>query len=111
MITASLLAGVDLAGGDPFLRARLTEFGSLIGLSFQVADDILDEVGEEENLGKNIGSDRELGKLTFISLFGLEEARLRLADLHHQAVLLLEPLGEKGLGLKALADYIVKRDR
>ncbi len=76
MITGSLLAGVDLAQGDPFLRARLTEFGSIIGLAFQVADDILDEVGEEASLGKDIGSDRELGKLTFVSLFGLEEARL-----------------------------------
>ncbi|MEA1921056.1 MAG: farnesyl diphosphate synthase [Pseudomonadota bacterium] len=111
MITGSLLAGVDLAQGDPFLRARLTEFGSVIGLAFQVADDILDEVGEEENLGKDIGSDRELGKLTFVSLFGLEEARLRLADLHRQALLLLEPLGEKADSLKALADYIVERDR
>ena len=111
MITGSLLAGVDLAQGDPFLRARLTEFGSVIGLAFQVADDILDEVGEEESLGKDIGSDRELGKLTFVSLFGLEEARLRLADLHRQALLLLEPLGEKAGSLKALADYIVERDR
>ena len=111
MITGSLLAGVDLAGGDVGLRSRLAEFGAIIGLAFQVADDILDEVGEEENLGKDIGSDRELGKLTFVSLFGLEEARLRLADLHHQALLLLESLGEKGLGLKALADYIVERDR
>lgn len=111
MITGSLLAGVDLAQGDPFLRARLTEFGSVIGLAFQVADDILDEVGEEESLGKDIGSDRELGKLTFVSLFGLEEARLRLADLHRQALLLLEPLGKKADSLKALADYIVERDR
>ena len=111
MITGSLLAGVDLAQGDPFLRSRLTEFGSVIGLAFQVADDILDEVGEEASLGKNIGSDRELGKLTFVSLFGLEEARLRLADLHRQALLLLEPLGGKAESLKALADYIVERDR
>ena len=111
MITGSLLAGVDLAEGDDRLRARLAEFGAVIGLAFQVADDILDEVGEEENLGKDIGSDRELGKLTFVSLFGLPEARQKLADLHRQAVLLLEPLGEKGWGLKALADYIVERDR
>ncbi len=111
MITGSLLAGVDLAQGDVSLRARLTEFGAVIGLAFQVADDILDEVGEEESLGKDIGSDRELGKLTFVSLFGLDQARQKLAELHRQAVLLLEPLGEKGLGLKALADYIVERDR
>ncbi len=111
MITGSLLAGVDLAQGDPFLRARLTEFGSLIGLAFQVADDILDEVGEEAYLGKDIGSDRELGKLTFVSLYGLSKAREKLAHLHCQAVLLLEPLGEKADSLRALADYIVERNR
>ncbi len=111
MICGSLLAGVDLAQGDACLRSRLAEFGAVIGLAFQVADDILDEVGEEKSLGKDIGSDRELGKLTFVSLFGLNQARLKLAELHRQAVLLLEPLGEKGLGLKSLADYIVERDR
>ncbi len=110
MITGSLLAGVDLAQGDLQLRSRLAEFGAVIGLAFQVADDILDEVGEEESLGKDIGSDRELGKLTFVSLFGLEQARQKLAELHRQALLLLEPLGENGSGLKALADYIVERD-
>ncbi len=111
MITGSLLAGVDLAEGDASIRSRLAEFGAEIGLAFQVADDILDEVGEEESLGKDIGSDRELGKLTFISLFGLSKARLKLAELHRQAVYLLEPLGEKADGLRALANYIVERDR
>lgn len=111
MITGSLLAGIDLAQGDASLRLRLAEFGAVIGLAFQVADDILDEVGEEVNLGKDIGSDRELGKLTFVSLFGLDQARQKLADLHRQALSLLAPLGEKGLALKALADYIVERDR
>ena len=111
MITGSLLAGVDLAQGNTLLRSRLTEFGAAIGLAFQVADDILDEVGEEENLGKDVGSDRELGKLTFVSLFGLSKARLKLTELHQQAVLLLEPLGKTADGLRALADYIVERDR
>ncbi len=111
MISGSLLAGVDLAQGDASLRSRLAEFGEVIGLAFQVADDILDEVGEEESLGKDIGSDRELGKLTFVSLFGLSKARFKLAELHRQALYLLEPLGEKADGLRALADYIVERDR
>ena len=111
MITGSLLAGIDLAQGDLWLRSRLAEFGAVIGLAFQVADDILDEVGDEESLGKDIGSDRELGKLTFVSLFGLDQARQKLAALHRQALLILEPLGENGSALKALADYIVERDR
>ncbi len=111
MITGALLAGVDLAGGDRELRLRLEKFGMLIGLAFQVADDILDEVGDQESLGKDIGSDRELQKLTFVSLFGLDEAREKLFNLHREALMQIEPLGEKGLGLKALADYIVERDR
>ncbi|MBN2809966.1 MAG: polyprenyl synthetase family protein [Deltaproteobacteria bacterium] len=111
MISGALLAGVDLAGGNASLRERLAEFGSVIGLAFQVADDILDEVGDEALLGKEIGSDRDLGKLTFVSLFGLEKARQKLVELHRQALGLLEPLEEKGEPLKALADYIVERDR
>ncbi len=111
MITGALLAGVDLAGVGNELRLRLEKFGQLIGLAFQVADDILDEVGDQANLGKDIGSDRELNKLTFVSLFGLEDSRRKLLNLHREALLLIEPLGEKSVGLKALADYIVERDR
>ncbi len=110
MITGALLAGIDLGGGDAQLRRRLEDFGALIGLAFQVADDILDETGEEEKLGKDIGSDREQGKLTFVSLYGLEAARQRLAELHRRALDLLAPLGEKAAPLAALADYIVERD-
>ncbi len=111
MITGALLAGVDLAGGDNDLRLRLKKFGQLIGLAFQVADDILDEVGDQANLGKDIGSDRELNKLTFVSLFGLEASQRKLIDLQRQALLQIEPLGAKAAELKALADYIVDRDR
>jgi geranylgeranyl diphosphate synthase type II len=111
MITGALLAGADLAGVDNELRSRLEKFGQLIGLAFQVADDILDEVGDQANLGKDVGSDRELNKLTFVSLFGLEASRQKLLDLHREALLQIEPLGEKAAELKALADYIVVRDR
>jgi geranylgeranyl pyrophosphate synthase len=76
-----------------------------------VADDILDEVGDQAHLGKDIGSDRELNKLTFVSLFGLEDSRRKLLDLHREALLQIEPLGNKAVGLRALADYIVERDR
>jgi len=82
-----------------------------IGLAFQVVDDILDEVGDQDILGKDVGSDRELDKLTFVSLFGLDEARRKLLNLHREALLQIEPLGAKGAELKALADYIVERDR
>jgi len=111
MITGALLAGYDLAGGDYERRLRLEKFGQLIGLAFQVADDILDEVGDQADLGKDIGSDRELNKLTFVSLFGLEDSRRKLLDLHREALLQIEPFLGGAAGLKALADYIVERDR
>ena len=111
MITGALLAGVDLAGGDVGLRLRIEKFGMLIGLAFQVADDILDEVGDQDTLGKDIGSDRGLQKLTYVSLFGLAGAQEKLINLHRDALIQIEPLAGKGAELKALADYIVERDR
>ncbi len=111
MITGALLAGFELGGGGEELGCRLKRFGDAIGLAFQVADDILDETGDRERLGKDTGSDREAGKLTFVSLYGLDQSRKHLAELHRVAREALEPLGERGAPLMALADYIVTRDR
>ncbi|NPA25124.1 MAG: polyprenyl synthetase family protein, partial [Deltaproteobacteria bacterium] len=111
MITGALLAGIELGGGGEELRHRLKRFGDAIGLAFQVADDILDETGDQNKLGKDVGSDREAGKLTFVSLYGIDQSRKHLAELHRVARQTLEPLGERGEPLKALADYIVTRDR
>lgn len=111
MIRSSLLAGFDLAGtGDFRLRAQLDDFAGLIGLAFQVADDILDETGDQDKLGKDIGSDRGLSKLTFVSLYGLDGARSKLRQLHQEARAKLLDLGHRGDGLAAVADYIVERD-
>jgi geranylgeranyl diphosphate synthase type II len=111
LITGALLAGAELGGARAEELRRLEEFGQVIGLAFQVADDILDEVGDEAALGKDIGSDREQGKLTYVSLYGLEAARERLAELQQTARRLLAPFGERAKPLLALADYIVERDR
>ncbi len=111
LIAGALIAGCELGGGSAELCRRLEAFGSSIGMAFQVADDILDEVGDEVVLGKDIGSDREQGKLTYVSLYGLEAARRRLGELHRRALELLQPLGERAAVLAALADYVVTRDR
>jgi len=89
--------------------AALTRYGELAGLAFQVADDILDIVGDQEVLGKDIGSDQSRGKATYPSLLGLDEARQRAAELRDLAIAALEPLGERAETLRQIARFIVDR--
>ena len=88
----------------------LETFGKAIGLAFQIQDDILDEIGDTDKLGKPQGSDREKNKSTFISLCGLEASKQRATDLLQQALDALEIFDEKADPLRQLAQYIVQRD-
>ena len=110
LITASLEAGAVLAKGTPAQRRALRSYGRAIGLSFQVADDILDVVGDKKKLGKK-GSDAANQKLTYVSLYGLERARAEAASLTRRAHAALRPFGRRARVLHELADYIVTRDR
>ena len=80
-----------------------------LGLAFQICDDILDVEASAEELGKS-NSDADNNKATFVSLYGLEEAKRRLEKETELALKALEPLGEKGWFLKELADYLLKRN-
>jgi geranylgeranyl diphosphate synthase type II len=85
-------------------------FAGELGVLFQIVDDILDVTGSDEQLGKPRGSDERHGKLTYVSLFGLERARELAAESHAQAsAALAEAKGETG-DLKGIADYIFTRD-
>jgi geranylgeranyl diphosphate synthase type II len=108
LITVSVLSGAKLFTDDQKALHALKDYGDLIGLAFQVADDILDIEGGEE-IGKDIGSDQEKGKATYPSIIGLDQAKIKLNDLRDQAKEKIDFLGESGLALKALADYIVER--
>ena len=77
LITASLEAGTILAGGKSRDRKALRDYGRAIGLAFQIADDVLDRVGDKKKLGKR-GSDLDNDKLTYPRLFGIDGSR-RLA--------------------------------
>ena len=59
----------------------ITEFGQVLGVAFQIADDILDETSTFEEMGKTMGKDKEEGKLTYTSLYGLEKAKKDLNEL------------------------------
>ncbi len=111
MLQASVLMGGIVAGASSNLRDGLESYADAVGLAFQVADDVLDVVGDTAVLGKTAGKDAAGAKPTYVSLLGLEGARQLLEELRLEAHAALLPLGAGGSRLAELADYIVGRDR
>jgi len=109
LILASVQIGGLLGGGDDEQIAALSRFGGAAGLAFQVADDILDVIGDQAEIGKDVGSDQARGKATYPALLGLAEARQRAVELCERAVEALDLFGSAADPLKTLARYIVER--
>lgn len=74
LLKASVLAGAVLGGADEKSLERLSEYAELLGLIFQIKDDILDVTSTDEIMGKNVGSDEKNKKITFVSRYGLKKA-------------------------------------
>jgi farnesyl diphosphate synthase len=104
-------AGAIIADAPSSDRERLAEYGSAVGLAFQLADDLLDLTGDARSLGKAIGKDAAAGKATLASLHGIEWTRRQLGGLIDQANNLLVPFGEKARLLREAALYIGERTR
>src|SRR5574344_43759 len=77
----SLRTGAIIAGADDNQMTAITEFAKTFGLAFQIADDILDEISTFEEMGKTLGKDKAEGKLTYVSLYGMAEAKCKLSCL------------------------------
>jgi len=92
-------------------RAHLRAYARDIGLAFQIADDLLDASGDEEKAGKALRKDAQAGKATFVSLMGEDKARQQAAALADQAIGHLAQHGEEADMLRALARFVVERDR
>tara|TARA_B100001059_G_C17834051_1_gene586695 strand:+ start:2536 stop:3426 length:891 start_codon:yes stop_codon:yes gene_type:complete len=90
------------------LRA-LNNFGKIIGIAFQIKDDILDVVGKTEAIGKPAKSDENQNKATYPSLFGIKKSEARCNELLDQALDELSQLGEASNSLAWLARFIVER--
>ena len=110
LLRAALRMGGLAAGARDEVVRGLDGYGASTGLAFQIADDILDATSTAEALGKN-SSDAQLGKSTYVALFGLEEARRRARFLVDEAVAALRDAGLRARELEALAHYIVERQR
>jgi geranylgeranyl diphosphate synthase, type II len=100
-----ILEGVGERETMPYRR-----FADELGVLFQIVDDILDVTESDEQLGKPQGSDERHGKLTYVSLFGLERARELAAESHAKAAAALSGAGGETEDLKRVADYIFTRN-
>jgi len=109
LVRASLELGAVLAGVRVGDRDRFARFGEDLGLAFQVADDILDATATAEEIGKSPGKDAEAGKLTFVTLYGLEASRRRLAELEAEMVELARVLEGPDGALAAVARFVARR--
>jgi len=104
-------AGAILADAPQADRERLAEFGSAIGLAFQLADDLLDLTSSTEAMGKATGKDAAAGKATLASLNGIDWTRAQLRGLVAQAHALLEPFGDRAALLKQAASFVAERTK
>ncbi len=110
LIRASVLIGATIANADLKTLKLLDQFSQVIGLAFQIKDDILDQQGKTAQLGKTAGSDKAKGKATAINSHGLNAAKQRTQTLLIQAQACLSQLPNNTNVLSTLADYILSRN-
>lgn len=111
LIAASVEMGAILGHVQPDGRTHLRGYARDVGLAFQIVDDIMDVEGDEALAGKALGKDADAGKATFVSLMGLERAKQQAAALVEQSLAHLASHGSEADLLRAIARYVLERDR
>ena len=110
LIQASAEAGAILGGGNAELVAALRGYGAHLGRSFQIWDDVLDVEGDPQIMGK-ASTDAANDKMTFPALYGLEKTKTMALEARDCALQALQNLGDEADGLRALARFVVARDK
>ncbi len=111
LIKESVRIGALLAGVSNQELQILTNYAENIGLAFQIKDDILSEIGDSKKMGKPVGNDREMNKVTYVTKYGLERAQEMLDDVINEAMTSIRIFGDKSAFLLDLALYIKDRER
>ncbi len=102
-------AGAIVGGANNQELESLTSYARKIGQAFQITDDILDVVGNQQLVGKTLNKDVAQNKMTFVSCYGLDKAKNMAQDLVQSAQESLACFGSKAITLKSLAEFILKR--
>ena len=110
LLCSAVTLGARVAQADADSINRLQEYGLRVGLAFQIADDLLDVTGDAAKLGKKVGKDASLGKMTYPGLLGIDASRQKADHLIREACDLLEPFGKRADSLVALAKFVTRRD-
>ena len=109
LLRAAVRMGGVVAGARPDALQGLSTYGDLIGLAFQVADDLLNATSDRATLGKGSGTDAARGKMTYVALHGVDEARRRALALAEEAKSALSGLSGDLAPLQGIADFVVHR--
>lgn len=110
LLVYALEAGAILAGASAEDRMHLKQFGRHLGIAFQIQDDILDVIGDEETIGKRVGSDEFNDKTTYPKLLGLEGAKQALDQEVEAAQAAIESLSVPAPLLLEMLSFVVKRN-
>lgn len=106
----SCVSGAILAEAGPEHEAALRDYARDIGLTFQITDDLLDVLSTAEKTGKAVGKDVEAGKATLVSLWGIDGAQKKAAELADRAAALVAQYGAPAAELQALPVFLLQRD-
>lgn len=109
MIIGALKAGAEIGGAGEEEIKKIERAGELIGVAFQIQDDILDVTSTLEELGKPINSDEKNHKVTYATMYGVEGASKIVEDMSNEALDILNGMGERMSFLSRLTEYLIKR--
>jgi geranylgeranyl diphosphate synthase type II len=111
LIGVSVEIGALLGKGNQKEIIHLKKYGEYLGLAFQIKDDLLDVEGDQNVLGKPVGSDDRNLKATYPALFGLKETKKKAQELLKKSLSELESFDEGAEPLRSIARYVIERDR
>jgi len=111
MIISAVRAGAHLGHANDEMLRNLTDYAENLGLAFQIADDILDICGNEEEMGKKLGADKEKNKSTYPVLYGIEQSKIHLKKLTDTAIEIMSPYYDNAEFFTKLAEELCERGK